>query len=259
MYRQKPSPQYENPRKSWMTGYRNALKTRQELQAQGWFVERGALTPKQVERLTVQLEREGYETQTIPVLEWQYVAYKPKPESEQKPPEPEPTPPAKPEPPSRNPVEVFQEIFWKGRSQPEQPDDGVLLDPGRMLFLVPKGASPQNPSYQKLTQLMEETVQQAEKVEPLDYDKFVKTEKVMTQSQKFLYVSFDSTDTCYSIDLIKKAMRVLGTEKKAEAYYKPDTPLIVRHKETGHSIGIAPAYLPATDPKVVPMTTVQAM
>jgi hypothetical protein len=260
MYRQKQSPQYENFRQSWMQGYKNALRVKRQLQGQGWIVERGALTQNQAQMTIKDLEKSGYETQTSPVAEWNgeqihLIAYKLKPGA---------APPqlkTKPKPKkatTKDPTEEFLKIFWKGYKEKDEPDSGVLMDPARVAAVVPKGASPQQNA--NLVKLMKEGVQQAEKVEPLDYSTLVKVEKIgKTQNQPQKYVSFGSPNSCYSIDLIKKGMRVLGTKTEAEAYYCADKLLVVRHKETGHSIVIAPSFEDSSNPLVVSISMVQAM
>ena len=105
-----------------------------------------------------------------------------------------------------------------------------------MLAVIPKNASPRT-DLKRMAELAIEGVEQAEKVEPLDYRKFAKAEK----RAKAKYVDFGGGSGCFSIDLIKKAMRVLGTKKMAEAYWRKEKPVVVKHKHTGHSVVIAPA------------------
>lgn len=236
MYRQKQNPQYESFRQSWMQGYKNALTVKRQLQGQGWVVERGALTQNQVKGMRNELEKSGYEMQTIPVAEWNgeqvhLVAYKLK--SGAAPPQPKPKTRRTT---TKDPTEEFLKIFWRGQKNKEEPDDGVLMDPRRVAAVVPKNASPQQSRNLTLVKVVEEGIQQAEQVRPLDYGKLLKIQKIgKTQKQPVKYVSFGG-EWVYDIEYVKKAMRVLGTKTEAEAYRRKDQPLVVRHKQTGHSI-----------------------
>jgi hypothetical protein len=256
LYKQKTSLEYAN-RRRWVEGYRKALGMKRQLESQGWTVERGALTPSQAEKTIKELEREGFETRTIPVTEYdgetgQLVAYKQKPGAT--PSQPKPTKKARPRT-TKDPTVGFQKIF----SCNEEPDGGVLMDPRRVAAVVPKNASPQQSSNLNIVKIVEESVQKAEQVRSLDYDKFLKIQKIgKTKKQPAKYVSFGG-EWCYDIEFVKKAMRVLGTKKEAEAYYRKDQPLVVRHKQTGHSLIIAPSFQDPSDPMIVSISTVQAM
>jgi len=254
LYKQKTSLEYAN-RRRWIEGYRKALGMKRQLESQGWTVERGALTPSQAEKTIRELEREGFETRTIPVTEYngetgQLVAYKQKPGAASS--QPKPKPKTRPRT-TKDPTVEFQKIFGCN----EEPDGGVLMDPSRVAAVIPKNASPQQGSNLNIVKIMEEVVRQAEQVKPLDYGKFLKAQKIgKMRKQPVKYVSFGTENECYNIEFVKKAMRVLGTTTEAEAYYRKDQPLVVRHKQTGHSVIIAPSF---QDPSViVSISTVQA-
>jgi len=220
------------------------------------MVERGALTETQARQLRRELEGLNYETQTIPVTEWEgeqvlFIAYKPKPGARTV------QPPVKPTTkPRKDPVEEFRKIFWK-EQQPSEAckDDGTLMDPSRAMMVIRKGASSEK--FKKLIKLASETVQNSDWDGEIDYEKLLKAGKIGRIAKKPVkYVSFNVH--CFPIRRIKQALKVLGV-KKAKAYLQYGKPLVVQN-DYGDSVIIAETIVdnPA-GPDVVSFTTVNAL
>jgi len=77
-----------------------------------------------------------------------------------------------------------------------------------------------------------------------------------TTKKPVKHVSFNVH--CFSIDRIKRAMRVLGT-KKAKAYLRYGKPLVIQGRH-GHVVLVAEAAIKEADePDVVSITTIQAL
>jgi hypothetical protein len=284
-YRRRSRPLYNirhllslnvNFRASWENGLRKALSRVEELKSQGWNVDtqRGALTEKQADFYVQAAEKMGYETTRVPVAMWvedkvQFVAYKPKtPVTEEaKIPPPHPQSETKPRTLTRkdtlNPLEEFQKMFWKKKQPgPDDVDDGFLMSPDRTMAVIRKDASPHS-VWRNIANLVAETVQNPEVVEELDYNKLVKAEKISktvnphTRSKWTKYVSFNGN--VYGIDKIKQALRVLGARKQGKAYVKSGNfPLVVQNP-AGDSVLIASAVIEPIDPRIVSISTVNAL
>ena len=275
MYRRRGRREYDvrrmhvQFRSVWEQGLSRASQIINNLKSKGWNVDGDFYFQGQAEREAEALRRAGYTVQKQPVAKWgdeeiYILAYKEEPkaaeaekeEEEAPPPPPQPQPP-KPKAKERDPVEEFKKMFWKNQ-QPDASyvDDGVVIDPTYTMAVIKKDANPTSP-HSGLVKLVREITQNPNLVETLDYSKFVKAEKIGKMTRKPVkHVSFNVH--CFSIDKIKRAMRVLGT-KKAKAYLCYGKPLVIQGRH-GHVVLVAEAAnKEADEPDVVSIATVQAL
>ena len=244
-YRRKAKQSYSAPRRrhlpylnvsfrsTWDRGLDEALAQIEKLRNEGWNIdyERGALTQSQADAFAGHVEKYGFETARIPVAKWgedlvQFVAYKPKQQTEPGEVVPPPVPqPKRKEPEEFDPVERFQKTFWT-RGKPDDPDRGTLMSPDRDMAVVRHDADPTH----SLTKMATDVVSKASVREPLDYGKLLKAEKAGRDKVKF------GRDGFFSIDKVKRATRIIG---RSEAYFDTSAPLAIR-SQRGDVVLIAP-------------------
>ena len=272
MYRRRGRREYDvrrmhvQFRSVWEQGLSRASQIINNLKSKGWNVDGDFYFQGQAEREAEALRRVGYTVQKQPVAKWgdeeiYILAYKEEPkaakaEEASPPPQPQPPKPKAKKRKQRDPVEEFKKMFWK-KKQPDASyvDDGVVIDPTYTMAVVRKDANPT--SHSRLAELVKEITQNPNDVETLDYSKLVKAEKIGKMTRKPVkHVSFNVH--CFSIDKIKRAMRVLGT-KKAKAYLRYGKPLVIQGKH-GHVVLVAEEVRKEADePDVVSIVTIQAL
>jgi len=229
-------------RSMWDRGLDEALARIEQLRSEGWNIddERGALTQSQAERFAAHVEKHGFETVRIPVAKWeddevQFVAYKPKAGQEL----PVPTPPT-PEPKAVrvklefDPIERFQKMVQSD----EEPDGGVLMEPGRTMAVIRYDANPTEDSGRSMVNLAKDIVSNAQHREPLNCDKLSKAEKMRKSKVKIGESHFD-------IAKVKRAMRVIG--KKSTAYLEKGKGVLAVRNQRGDMVLIAPVIEPAKE------------
>ncbi|MGA3110488.1 MAG: hypothetical protein ABSE15_00465 [Candidatus Bathyarchaeia archaeon] len=157
---------------AFTAGFEGAVKKAEELAAQGWLIDtdQGALDPEQAAKAQKEAQKQGYDTEVIPIVKEgddvlaQFVAVKPKSAAPmQQTPQPASAGPPVTTNTLLDPQEAeaaFVKSFYKGKKPTaNQMDNGFVMMPGRVGAFIRRDATPQGQTAQELVKMAEQGFQ----------------------------------------------------------------------------------------------------
>ena len=211
-------------RSLWEEGLKKARTLVSDLKSKGWNVDENFyFGKKQTDQEKRRLKTLGFDVQEKPILkvgdeEIYIIAYKPTErkgqteatETTSAPPKSSKKPKASPLPPLKV-LDNFRRIFYsRNPPHPDDVDKGCMMEPQHAAAVITADADPQRKVFENLKENAEKIIDMGE-TRVIFYPVLVSHKK---NGNKYVRVKCKNDTYYYNIDLMKKAVRVLGMERR---------------------------------------------